>query len=217
MQDVSTTGATGQSNEAACYNQEVEGKLNLVLRELDSISKRLDYLPEIKEEIKNINKKITNLSLGLSTVENYIKSMMIIIPSSGKAEGKDTPEVNPDLKAVIGRDKTRGLREVLDQRSDLESLELTSSTKGSIDKKYITQELDFDKSNAANFIPSNDPSSYYTIVAMIKDEIEDIKKQHDLINWVSESMTKYPIEQIYRLVREALDAEEDYTDESESD
>nr|QIM73989.1 phosphoprotein/W/V/C protein [Paramyxoviridae sp.] len=217
VQDVSTTGVTGQSSEAACYNQEVEGKLNLVLRELDSISKRLDYLPEIKEEIKNINKKITNLSLGLSTVENYIKSMMIIIPSSGKAEGKESPEINPDLKAVIGRDKTRGLREVLEQRSDLESLELTGSVKGSVDKKYVTQELDFGKSNAANFIPSNDPSSYYTIVAMIKDEIEDVKRQHDLINWVSESMAKYPIEQIYRLVREALDAEEDYTDESESD
>nr|WPV62355.1 MAG: phosphoprotein [Jeilongvirus beilongi] len=217
VQDVSTTGAIGQSNEASYSNQEIEGKLNLVLKELDSISKRLDYLPEIKEEIKNINKKITNLSLGLSTVENYIKSMMIIIPSSGKNETKDPPEVNPDLKAVIGRDKTRGLKEVALQRSDLESLELPSTPRTEIDPKYITQELDFSRSNAANFVPTEDSGSFYTIVAMIKDEIDEVKRQQELIDWVSSAMLKFPTEQIYKIVREALDAENDDTDSSEEE
>nr|WPV62364.1 MAG: phosphoprotein [Jeilongvirus beilongi] len=217
VQDVSTTGAIGQSDEAAHFDQEIEGKLNLVLKELDSISKRLDYLPEIKEEIKNINKKITNLSLGLSTVENYIKSMMIIIPSSGKNETKDPPEVNPDLKAVIGRDKTRGLKEVALQRSDLESLELPSTPRTEIDPKYITQELDFSRSNAANFVPTEDSGSFYTIVAMIKDEIDEVKRQQELIDWVSSAMLKFPTEQIYKIVREALDAENDDTDSSEEE
>lgn len=217
VQDVSTTGAIGQSDEAAHFDQEVEGKLNLVLKELDLISKKLDYLPEIKEEIRNINKKITNLSLGLSTVENYIKSMMIIIPSSGKPDVNDTAEVNPDLKAVIGRDKTRGLKEVTTHRSDLESLDLPSPATSEIDPKYLTQDLDFTKSNAANFVPGNDASSFYTIVAMIKDEVTDVKRQQELIKWVSDSMNKHPMGQIYRVVREALDAESDSSSSSDSD
>ncbi|AEU08856.1 phosphoprotein [Tailam virus] len=217
VQDVSTTGAIGQSNEAAFSNQEVEGKLNLVLKELDSISKKLDYLPEIKEEIKNINKKITNLSLGLSTVESYIKSMMIVIPGSGKTDGQEPPEVNPDLRAVIGRDKTRGLKEVTMQRSDLESLELPSPPRDEIDPKYLTRDLDFEKSNAANFVPTDDPSSFYTIVAMIKDEVTEMRRQQDLIKWVSESMAKYPLSQIYKIVREMLDADEEESDSSDSE
>nr|QIM74030.1 phosphoprotein/W/V/C protein [Paramyxoviridae sp.] len=217
VQDVSTTGSTGQSDQAPFSGSEVEGKLNLVLKELDSINKKLDYLPEIKEEIKNINKKITNLSLGLSTVESYIKSMMIIIPSSGKKDSKDNMEINPDLRAVIGRDKSRGLKEVTAQRSDLESLELASPVKETIDPKYITQDLDFSKSNAANFVPADDPSSFYTIVAMIKSEVSEMRKQQDLIAWVSDSLSKYPMSQIYALVREALDAEEDDSSSSDSD
>lgn len=215
--DVSATGSTGQSNTAPYNNQEAEGKLDLIMKELDMVSKKLDLLPEIKEEIKNINKKITNLSLGLSTVENYIKSMMIIIPGSGKEKTADSVEVNPDLRAVIGRDKTRGLKEVATLRSDLESLESGGHNNYRIDPKYLTRDLDFTKSNAANFVPTDDAGSFHTIVAMIRGEINEVRKQNDLINWVTDSMSKYPMHDLYRIVRELLDDYKETEEASDED
>ncbi|WJL29490.1 phosphoprotein [Denotus virus] len=123
VSDVSTTRSTWKSFEAASYNKDVEDKIDHIIGTLDGITRKLDMLPEIKEEIKNINKKITTLSLGLSVVENYIKSMMIIIPSSGKQNETEGEETNPDLKPVIGRDNTRGLPEVVLKRGELEDLD----------------------------------------------------------------------------------------------
>ncbi|WJL29508.1 phosphoprotein [Ninomys virus] len=204
VQDVSATGSTTQSNAAACNCEKIEGKIDLLVREVEAVGKKLDCLPEIKEEIKNINKKITNLSLGLSTVENYIKSMMIIIPGSGKDNSSQNPDVNPDLKAVIGRDRTRGLKEVTAPRSDLETLDQVTGYEGRIDEKYLTKNLDFTRPNAANFVPTQDTGSFYTIVSMIRDEVRDIKKQNELITWATQAMDDVPMEELYAIVKEAL-------------
>nr|WPV62551.1 MAG: phosphoprotein [Longquan rodent jeilongvirus 2] len=210
--DVSETGSTTQSDKAPCNCEKVEGKIDLLIRDFEAVSKKLDILPEIKEEIKNINKKITNLSLGLSTVENYIKSMMIIIPGSGKQNNSDESDVNPDLRAVIGRDRTRGLKEVSTAKSDLETLDQISYQDNTIDNKYVTKGLDFTRSNAANFVPSEDRGSYYTIVSMIKDEIRDIRKQNELIAWMTKALEDTSMDEMYRIIREALD---DYGDSNE--
>lgn len=212
--DVSETGFTCKSDEAPYNSEKTEGKIDLLVREIENVSKKLDYLPEIKEEIKNINKKITNLSLGLSTVENYIKSMMIIIPGSGKESGSSSAEVNPDLKAVIGRDKTRGLKELTTQRSDLESLDGSGYYPQSIDEKYLTRALDFNKSNAANFKPLDDTGSFYTIVSMIKNEVDDVKKQNELITWATQAVENTATSDLYDIIREALD---DYSESKAND
>ncbi|UOL48919.1 phosphoprotein [Wufeng Apodemus chevrieri jeilongvirus 1] len=211
--DVSTTWSTTESNKAACNCQIVEGKVDMILATLESINRKLDLIPEIKEEIKNINKKITNLSLGLSTVESYIKSMMIIIPGSGQKSQTSETEVNPDLRAVIGRDRTRGLPEVTEQRSNLESLDTTGMGTPVVSKGFITSDLDFSKSNASNFVPSEDTPSYYTIVAMIKSEVNDKQTQTALIKWLDESMSEMPMKDIYSLIRSSLDETRDSTDE----
>uniref|UniRef100_A0AAU7E448 Phosphoprotein n=1 Tax=Otomys rat paramyxovirus TaxID=3141898 RepID=A0AAU7E448_9MONO len=211
VQDVQTTGFTVQSDPSSQDYKELERKIDIILNSLDNITKRLDMIPEIKEEIKNTNKKITNLSLGLSTIEGYIKSMMIIIPGSGKPDDGEAAEVNPDLKAVIGRDRTRGLKEVSHQRSTLENLEGGSVSAGVIEEQYITRPLNFTTSNASNFVPTNDRASYFTIVAMIKSEVKDIKKRQGLIDWFTNSLDEYDILDLYKMLREALDEYNSYT------
>ncbi|UQM99533.1 phosphoprotein [Ninove microtus virus] len=235
VSSVSTTGSTWQSCETPSHNPDIEGKIDLIINTLDGITRKLDMLPEIKEEIKNINKKITTLSLGLSVVENYIKSMMIIIPSSGKNQNEEYPEINPDLKPVIGRDNTRGLDEVTLKRGNLEDLneeqepplkdqQPKQDTEGpnrsgkesansgkpkrtprTIDDKHIIKPLNFDESNAANFKPKNDFASYMTIVAMIRNEIDDISVRESLIKWVDTNIAATGAEEVYNIIRESLD------------
>nr|WPV62455.1 MAG: phosphoprotein [Jingmen rodent jeilongvirus 1] len=212
VRDVSTTWSTTESNEAPCNCQALERKIDLLLATVESANKKLDMLPEIKEEIKNINKKITNLSLGLSTVESYIKSMMIIIPGSGKPDKPQDGGINPDLKAVIGRDKTRGLPELLEQRSNLESLDQDTGYKRKIDKKHIIEDLDFSKSNAANFIPTDDTASFYTITAMIRSEVSDIETQNTLIKWVEDALGDTSMKDIYDMIRSSLDDQSEYNE-----
>nr|UWK09077.1 phosphoprotein [Gerbil paramyxovirus] len=215
VQDVQQTGFTYQSDSSAHDSQSIEGKIDLVLNQLEVLHKKLDCLPEIKEEIKNINKKITNLSLGLSTVENYIKSMMVIIPGSGKNESNNDKEINPDLRAVIGRDRTRGLKEVQSSKSNLEDLNIDNPYKTGIDSSFIIKELDFKDSNAANFIPRNDKSSYYTIIAMIKDEVSDKVKQQEIIEWVEQTAETMSLDEIYRILRSSfneISSEDDLED-----
>nr|UQM99551.1 phosphoprotein [Pohorje myodes paramyxovirus 1] len=202
---VSTTGSTYKSCETASHHQILEGKIDILIGNVDRIASKLDLLPEIKEEIKNINKKITTLSLGLSTVENYIKSMMIIIPGSGKDEEKKSADVNPDLRPVIGRDNTRGLKEMKMERGTLEDLNDESNLQSKIDPKYLINPLDFNRSNAANFKPANDLASLKTIVAMIKNEVKDITTQMTLIEWVEKKIDQLPAEEVYNMVRESLD------------
>lgn len=214
VSSVSTTGSTYKSCETASHHQILEGKVDILIGNIDRIASKLDLLPEIKEEIKNINKKITTLSLGLSTVENYIKSMMVIIPGSGKDDTKDTVEMNPDLRPVIGRDKTRGLKEMKLERGTMEDLNDEPSAPLLIDPKYIINPLDFSKSNASNFKPQNDYASLKTIIAMIKNEVKDIAVRTSLISWVETKMEKMPAEEVYNMVRESLDSFQSSDEES---
>ncbi|UOL48904.1 phosphoprotein [Wufeng Eothenomys melanogaster jeilongvirus 1] len=206
VSDVSTTRCTDESGEAAQGHKEVEGKIDLLLSAVDRITRKLDSLPEIKEEIKNINKKITNLSLGLSTIEGYIKSMMIIIPGSGNKNEGGTTDINPDLKPVLGRDNTRGLPELFKKRNTLESLDQEISSTQEISEEHVIQPLDFTKANASNFIPGQDLASYKTIVAMIHEEVKDIESRIALLQWVDSTREEMPMSDIYTAVRESLDA-----------
>lgn len=217
VQDVSETGHTFQSSQAESNRAGTESKIDLLLTQLETIGKKLDMLPEIKEEIKNINKKITNLSLGLSTVEGYIKSMMIIIPGSGKADGDDKTETNPDLKAVIGRDRTRGLDEVKAKRSTLESLNDSLPYDGEIDNEYLVRDLDFRKGNASNFVATESYSSFLTMHNMIKEEVKDPDQRLGLLNWLEESFEKLDHRDLYRALRNILNriAEEDGDDDED--
>ncbi|ATP66847.1 phosphoprotein [Rodent paramyxovirus] len=205
VQDVSTTGSIVQSEQAPQSGQDIERKVDVLLNSVESLAKKLELLPEVKEEIRNINKKITNLSLGLSTIESYIKSMMIIIPGSGKDTKAEPGEVNPDLKAVIGRDRTRGLKEVSTPKSNLESLDGATGYDVELDESHLIKDLDFSQPNAANFIPQNDNASYQTIVAMIRSEIKEKKKQRQLLKWVDSAIKEYPMADVYTNIREVLD------------
>ncbi|WJL29481.1 phosphoprotein [Ninapo virus] len=205
VQDVSKTGSTIQSEPPPQHSTDLERKIDVLLSSVEALGKKMDLLPEVKEEIKNINKKITNLSLGLSTVESYIKSMMIIIPGSGKEQKSEQADINPDLKAVIGRDRTRGLKEVSTPKSNLESLEGADTYDVDVDESHLIKDLDFSQPNAANFIPQDDSASYQTIVAMIKSEIKSKKQQRQLFKWLESALMEYTMAEIYTNIREVLD------------
>uniref|UniRef100_A0AAU7E3K3 Phosphoprotein n=1 Tax=Dendromus rat paramyxovirus TaxID=3141873 RepID=A0AAU7E3K3_9MONO len=180
-------------------------KLDMIIKALSNIETKLAIIPEIKEEIKNIHKRINHLSLGLSTVEGYIKDMMIIIPGSGKADNNQDQEVNPDLRAVIGRDKTRGLKEVKEEKVIFEKIEGDLPNPERVDKKYLTEELDFTKSNAANFKPTSDYPSLKVMQGIIDNWVKDPKVVKKLKDWLMSVYADSDPEVLHRTLCEAIE------------
>uniref|UniRef100_A0AAU7T2B2 Phosphoprotein n=1 Tax=Gainesville rodent jeilong virus 1 TaxID=3163281 RepID=A0AAU7T2B2_9MONO len=201
---VSTTGCTPQGSQATQTDQFSEAKMDMIIKTLCNLEAKLGLLPEIKEELKALNKRINNISLGLSTVENYIKDMMIIIPGSGKNPDDDESEVNPDLKAVIGRDRTRGLSEVKTKRIAFEKMTPGVSEPVEIEEKYITRELDFTKSNASNFVPTDSLASKQVMLAMIDEAVGNKRLAQKVKTWLSGALEKDDPKRVYQSLVQVL-------------
>nr|QZU27216.1 phosphoprotein [Kanhgag paramyxovirus] len=158
----------------------LESKLDKILENQNTIITRLQELPKIKSEIENIKRILNNHGLVLSTVENYISDLMIVIPGSGQ-DTKSKP-INPDLRMVIGRDNTRGLNEVtvdddyevkVDENTGLISL---------IDKKSKNQDQykrKESKSVNTNFDPQDSTKKIKSILKQKRIDDKHILKELD--------------------------------------
>nr|UED37233.1 phosphoprotein [Paramyxoviridae sp.] len=183
-------------------------KLNTILENQELIIKKLRKFEEIKAELSEQRKMINNLALAVSTVENYIASMMLIIPGSGQQQGKSPTQLNPDLKPVIGRDQLRGLREVAEKkkRTGIKDLDLGDilGEPTKVDPKFTQPKLDFSQNNAANFIPTEDDSSYRIIYKLILNRVSDPKRRQGVMDWVKSKIGKTPIKEIYTALDKIL-------------
>nr|WPV62400.1 MAG: phosphoprotein [Jeilongvirus anhuiense] len=196
------------------FTTNLEKKLDQLIENQEKIFKRLDSLLEIKEEIAAIKKTLANQSLAMSTIENYIGEMMIIIPKSGKDDIKDTGAIpkNPDLRPVIGRDNTRGKKEVTRSFNAKDKIEIGEDFYSIpiADEKYLPTPIDNNENNAANFVPKEDLASYRIIRNIIRDQIPNYDAQIQVIKFFDDSIGKVPIRELYSGIQEILFADITY-------
>ncbi|AVM86021.1 P protein [Mount Mabu Lophuromys virus 2] len=201
---VSKTGCIEEGTQTSSDSGQIEKKIDLILAHLSNIDKKLTMIPEIKEDIKNLTKRMNTLALGLSTVEGYIKDMMIIIPKSGKTQEETQQEKNPTLRPVVGRDKTRGFTEVTTQKSNLERMDEGQEPKFFFEDRYMMYDLDFLKSNAANFVPENNKYTKRIMSDIINIHIKNKKLADRIRRWAWTQLEGEDPGTVYQALIESL-------------
>ncbi|UQM99588.1 phosphoprotein [Meliandou mastomys virus] len=204
VQTVSKTGSSTKDTQTTQDYTSIEEKVELLLSKFNQIEKKVSLLPEIKEEFKNINKKLTNLSIAVATVENYIKDMMIIIPKSGSLENNSQADTNPDLRPIIGRDQTRGLDEIAEKKSTLESFDSGFTPAYEVKKEMLIYDLDFAKSNASNFVPENTWESLRIMKDMVDDSLKNKKMATKIKKWLEAQLSEQNPKDVYNALIESL-------------
>lgn len=184
----------------------LEKKIDQVLENQELILTKLMAMAEIKEEISGIKKALTNQSLAISTVEKYISEMMIVIPKSGQPDTIEGKDVNPDLRMVIGRDNTRGYKDMARKYNPNDKIDISDEIyiPREIDTDYILKDIDNNKNNAANFVPTNDHISYTIIKDIINKEVKMPEVAEELHQLVDESVGKVDARDLYNMILNML-------------
>ncbi|UOL48935.1 phosphoprotein [Jingmen Myotis davidii paramyxovirus 1] len=195
----------------------LEEKMDKLLENQAKIMTKLNSVLEIREDISNIKNALTNQSLALSTIDNYISELMIVIPKSGIDDDTDDFEkkVNPDLKMVIGRDNSRGRKEVMKQSSVMEKIDVGDDLfiPNEINEDYITQPIDNTKNNAAKFVPTEDPTSARILKAIIRKETKNDTLISQLYELIDSSFRIIPMSDIYDAVMELIEIDKKNSEE----
>ncbi|QKZ93213.1 phosphoprotein [Belerina virus] len=177
---------------------DLSSKIDDILGNQAKILTRLNVLTEIKEEIMNVKKILTNHSLALSTLESYINDLMIIIPAKGRESGPQSTELNQDLKAVIGRDNRRGLADegVLSKKFKEVRMGEDIFNFPVMNGEMILESIDKDKNHAAHFIPSNDSVSMTVIKRIIYKQSPNRETADDIWAYVKEARSYKDLKEI---------------------
>ncbi|AVM86013.1 P protein [Mount Mabu Lophuromys virus 1] len=184
---------------------DISDKIDRMLENQNEILSKLQVLAEVSEEIKGIKKILTNHSLSLSTLEGYINDLMIVIPKSGISNSDGDDEKNPDLRMVVGRDKSRGVTEVSKRKRPKSTFGEEIGTGRTIDEEYLLDPLDFKKNNAANFVPDNTPVSMSIIASMVKKRVHDPDTRDELLMLVESNLGSIPMKDMYEQIRKHID------------
>ncbi|URD31396.1 phosphoprotein [Carollia bat paramyxovirus] len=188
-------------------------KIDMLITNQNKLITKLNMVYELKEEVSNIKKILNNQGLMISTIESYIKDMMIIIPGSGKPQSpnKLKTDINPDLRPVIGRDNSRALNEIIDEpmyfQDDLTGhLVKNPKFKEPIAKRQLFLEpVDDNKNNAVNFQPKGQKASLFTIMSLVKSQVKDSKLRNEIMSMIEEYSSKLPIDDIYKIIIDIIE------------
>uniref|UniRef100_A0AAU7E2Y0 Phosphoprotein n=1 Tax=Lophuromys rat paramyxovirus TaxID=3141883 RepID=A0AAU7E2Y0_9MONO len=184
---------------------DLSDKIDRLLENQNEILSKLHILAEVSEEIKGIKKILTNHSLSLSTLEGYINDLMIVIPKSGIPAQNADDEKNPDLRMVVGRDKTRGVNEVSRRKRPKSTFGEEIGTGRVMEEEYLLDPLDFKKNNAANFVPDDSAVSLSIIASMIKKKVHDPDTRDELLTLVESNLGTIPMKEMYDQIRQHID------------
>lgn len=208
VQESASCASLTESGQTPFSLEEMHTKIDNLVNNQAKIIEKLNAVFEIKEEVNNIKKSVNNLSLAISTIESYISSLMIVIPGSGKSNNCDQSksDLNPDLRMVVGRDKTRGINEVItrQQRNLVEPFGEDIFTPPTLNSEVLLEPIKKEKNHAAKFIPSEDEISYKVIKAMIETKVEDKEIQQELIGLLDQNYGKIPLNLIYDEISQLL-------------
>ncbi|UOX72987.1 phosphoprotein [Jingmen Crocidura shantungensis henipavirus 2] len=150
--------------------------------------------------IESLERSIGKLGLAVSSMEQMLASMRIMIP--GKPTDIKSPEKtkNPMLKPVIGRETLKA-EEVID--IDFESTG-NSKTKGTIKKNLFIEPIDDKKTNASQFIPDDDFSTINTLYALIINRVKDTELKDVFLAALKKAETRKDIDMLYANVARAI-------------
>lgn len=190
-----------EKSEFITYN-----KIDQIILTQSKIMEKLASINEIKEEITNIKKGMHNFGLTLSTIEGYINSLMIIIPKSGIPDDGEKKPTNPDLRMVIGRDKTRGIEDyenkIVKIQNDRFGEDLFDIRE--MDESAFLTPINKSKNHAAEFIPSNDKVSMHVVEELIRRKVKDDRIKQRMLNLIRENAKTMSVTDIYNEVKNAL-------------
>nr|WPV62464.1 MAG: phosphoprotein [Jingmen rodent jeilongvirus 2] len=206
---VQTVREISSDDDTGCFlptsgSDDVLNRLDRLLENQTYIIQRLNLLAEMNEEIKGIKKILTNHSLTLSTLESYINDLMIVIPKSGENQADQTEEKNPDLRMVVGRDRSRGLQDVARSRRNATPFGEELGSLKEVDPVFLQEPLDFEKNNAANFVPEDSPISRSIIYAMIRKRVKDPTTRDELMELVDSSADELPMRDMYYQMKDYI-------------
>lgn len=185
-------------------NDDLRDKMDRILENQSYIIQKLNLLSEMNEEIKGIKKILTNHGLSLSTIESYINDLMIVIPKTGAGPDNNNEERNPDLRMVVGRDKNRGLSDVQRMRRHAVQFGEELGGRNEVDPQFLQESLDFNRNNAANFVPEGGPISRSIIMTLIKRKVKDPEMQHQLIELIDTMSGELSMKEMYYQIREII-------------
>lgn len=205
------TGVASASSISTPLSEKIDyhisTKLDQIILTQAKIQEKLIGLNEIREEINNIKKGMHNFGLTLSTIENYINSLMIIIPKSGQPEEEENKATNPDLRMVIGRDNTRGLRDyenkMIHTKNSKFGEDIFATTE--LDESALLPPIDTKQNHAAKFVPSNDGISIYVVEELVKRKVKDKSIRDKMLNLIHKNSGSMSTNEIYNEVKNALD------------
>ncbi|UOL48912.1 phosphoprotein [Wufeng Typhlomys cinereus jeilongvirus 1] len=203
VSNVSTT--SNDDIEQDTCSSSLEEKIDKIMNDQKIIMRYLKGLGEITEEIKTLRRSIQKQALALSTVESYITDMMIIIPKFGNPNYDPNSDRNPDLRPVIGRDTTRGLKEVSKKWDAADSFDPSKKPVLQLNKEVLTEPLNFQKNNAANFVPSEDYANYMILLGIIDNEVNDKRVAQKLKELLKSQYGKLKLEDLARDIRKFID------------
>nr|WPV62597.1 MAG: phosphoprotein [Wenzhou rodent jeilongvirus 2]WPV62604.1 MAG: phosphoprotein [Wenzhou rodent jeilongvirus 2]WPV62611.1 MAG: phosphoprotein [Wenzhou rodent jeilongvirus 2] len=202
VESVSETDITSYIAKYADSKFTSRDMLTLMLAKQDMIMTKLKDIDKLSREVNDVKKVLDNFGIVLSTLENYMESLMIIIPSSGKQSQRRDVEVNPDLRPVIGRDRARGYAEVIERKVTFDDITIEGAVGGkdSISDEFLNFDLDFSANNAANFVPTQDENTLKILLSIIEDHVKDAEQATELKKWVFEKVGTFPLDEIYSMV-----------------
>lgn len=199
----------------------LEAKIDTLLDNQNKIISKLNAILEVKEDIDNIKKTITNQSLALSTIDGYISELMIAIPKSGidVEDEEQNPKVNPDLRVVIGREKSRGRKEIIKPYEDSQKIEVGDDLfiPPEVSEEFITKPIDNTVNNAAHFVPSEDRTSATILKAIVRKETKNSALIYQLHELIDSCFGTIPMTEIYNSVKELLKIDKESANESDEE
>nr|QKV44026.1 phospoprotein [Henipavirus nipahense]QKV44035.1 phospoprotein [Henipavirus nipahense] len=180
--------------------------INLDMR-LNHIEEQVKEIPKIINKLESIDRVLAKTNTALSTIEGHLVSMMIMIPGKGKGERKG--KSNPELKPVIGRD-------VLEQQSLFSFDNVKNFRDGSLTNEpygtavqlrgdLILPELNFEETNASQFVPMADDSSRDVVKTLIRTHIKDRELRSELIDYLNRAENDEEIQEIANTVNDIID------------
>nr|WPV62582.1 MAG: phosphoprotein [Wenzhou rodent jeilongvirus 1] len=207
VESVNETDITSLISRYEDSRYDLREMLSLTLAKVDMVMVKLKDLDKLSREVNEVKRVLDNFGVAIATLESYMESMMIVIPSSGKTSEMDTTETNPDLRPVIGRDRARGYAEIIEKKVTFDDIKIDDiiDPKQSVDKEYLNFDLDFTQNNASNFIPTQDDETMNILLGMIDDHVKDNEQARLLKAWITEKSMTFPLDELYTMVVDTIE------------
>ncbi|AFM97194.1 phosphoprotein [Salem virus] len=189
---------------------EVYNLLITILEEQRELQSKVEGLYKIQGEIDQVKKNMLKVLTQISIVEGHLSTVMLAIPSSGK--DPDSSFRNPDLRPVLGRDKARGVIDLLGSKKvtiDLDKPTPSSSSEPRVILKANKDALqlegpDQSSSNSSHYIVGDPKIAKQILKSLITSSKLSPEIQTNLLDDLSLIGSKSDLQEFHRLLIDLL-------------